>query len=63
MSLLSTLRRAFARYPRKATWTNKDFSKPVTVIGEFGEHGGEFYYKVQDGSGVTGIPKSQLKFK
>ena len=50
------------KYPCQATWDNKDFSKTVTVLGEFGNFNGEFYYQVKDGNGVTGLPKSQLKF-
>lgn len=53
----------FRKYPRKATWINRDFSKPVTVLGVFGHFNGEKYYRVQDGTGVTGIKASELKFK
>jgi len=46
-------------FPVTATWKNKDFDKPVNLVGFMGETGGVKYYRSEDG---TGIPLTELIF-
>jgi hypothetical protein len=39
---------------------NKDFDKPVTIIGEAGVKDGIKYFTLKDG---TGIPENELTFQ
>ena len=43
-----------------ATWQNKNYDQPVTVIGELGERGGKRYYAIEGSN--SGIPEDELEF-
>jgi len=48
------------KYPKKATWKNKDFDKDVVITGLMGiSPNGVKFYVSEDG---TGIPETELKF-
>lgn len=47
------------KFPAQALWKNKDFDKPVTIVGVAGQMNGEIFYQSEDG---TGIPAKELVF-
>ncbi|MCI0549880.1 MAG: hypothetical protein L0287_02895 [Anaerolineae bacterium] len=48
------------QFPVEAIWKNKDFDKPVRLMGIAGQKDGEMFYFTEDG---TGVPSSQVVFK